>query len=759
MNHPSCRPIVATFIFALTGALLSPAVVAGDRHHKHKSPSQFERIATFFVCENTSCNRDEVEETVAEITAATEDGNTLIYSDSPMNVIGFVDITDPTTPTGLGTVALEGEPTSVAVAGKFALVAVNTSESYSNPSGHLAVFDIAACLSSIGGCTPVVKLDLRGQPDSVAVSPDRHYAAIAVENERDEDVVVDGVEGGLPQNPPGHLAVVRLNGAPAGWNVNIVDLTGLAQYAPDDPEPEFVDINRANIAAVTMQENNHVALVHLPTGKVIRHFPAGNGIVKNIDTVENSLIEFNSAIDVPREPDAITWLGNGLVAIANEGDLFGGSRNFTIFNIHGNVLYDSGNSYEYEAVRHGHFPEARADAKGSEPESITTARYGRDHYLFVGSERGNFVNVYRMHGIKPEFVQLLPTGIAPEGILAIPQRNLFIASTENDDDWRTQINIFALKREQASYPQVISADQKSGQVAGKAPIAWGALSGLAADPHRKNVLYTVPDSYYTQSRIYRMDVKQTPAVITDEIMLKKDDTTVNYDLEGIALRQGGGYWLASEGGGNAPSPSSPNLLIKVAADGTVLEEVHLPADVEALQKSNGFEGVAITGSGNDEKVYVAFQREWAGDPAGMVRIGEFTPATAQWRFFYYPLDVVESPAGGWVGLSELTSLGNGRFATIERDNQGGPDARIKRVYVFSIAGLEPQPQGGTFPEVTKYLAIDTLPALESYNGWVLDKIEGLTVAADGEVYAVTDNDGVDDASGETRLLRLGKSLH
>jgi hypothetical protein len=38
---------------------------------------------------------------------------------------------------------------------------------------------------------------------------------------------------------------------------------------------------------------------------------------------------------------------------------------------------------------------------------------------------------------------------------------------------------------------------------------------------------------------------------------------------------------------------------------------------------------------------------------------------------------------------------------------------------------------------------------------VPDKIEGLGVAADGQVYAVTDNDGVDENYGETVFLRLG----
>lgn len=714
---------------------------------------RFERVGTFFVCENTSCDRNVVEETVAEITAVTMDGRTLIYTDSPNESIGFVDITDPANPSGLGTVILDGEPTSVAIRDGHVLVGVNTSASLVSPSGHLAVFDIASCLASIGGCMPMAKLDMQGQPDAVAVSPDGRYAAIAVENERDEDIVVDGVEGGLPQFPPGHLAVVDIAGAPQAWGVRIVDLTGLSDYAPGDPEPEYVIINRANVAAVTLQENNHIALVHLPSGKVIRDFPAGTVTLQGVDTVDNNLIEFDSTIvDIAREPDAIAWLGNGRLVTANEGDLFGGSRGFSIFGAGGEVLYDSGNRFEYTAIEHGHYPESRADAKGAEPESVAVGRYGNRELIFAGSERGSFVAVYEVRGNEAVFVQVLPTGIAPEGLLPIPSRNLFVASTEDDDDWRTQINIFALQAGPASYPQVVSGLQASAA----APIAWGALSALAPDRDDAGVLYTVPDSYYKQSRIYRMDVSQEPAVITDEILLKKNGATVDYDLEGVATREDGGFWLASEGAGAA---TTRNLLIEVAADGTVLQEVELPVSVNALQRSNGYEGVAVTGSGAGEKVYVAFQREWVGDPAGLVRIGEYTPAAAQWRFFYYPLDRVESPAGGWVGLSELVSLGDGRFATIERDNQGGPDARIKRVYVFSTAGATPQPQGGVFPVLTKYAAIDLLPELQSYNGWVLDKVEGLAVGADGEVYALTDNDGVDGASGETRLLRLGRILH
>ena len=141
----------------------------------------FNRIATFPVCMNLdpTCNTDD--ETVAEIVDVSDDGMTLVYTDSEMKKLGFIDISDPSTPEPAGTVDLVGEPTSVAVLGNYALVGINTSEDYVNTSGSLVAIDMTTKI--------VVKSwDLGGQPDSVAVSPDNKYVVIAIENERDEDL-------------------------------------------------------------------------------------------------------------------------------------------------------------------------------------------------------------------------------------------------------------------------------------------------------------------------------------------------------------------------------------------------------------------------------------------------------------------------------------------------------------------------------------------------------------------------------------------
>lgn len=119
------------------------------------------------------------------------------------------------------------------------------------PSGLLQIVDLQSR-------TIIRTIPLGGQPDSVAVSPDKRFAAIVIENERNEDLG----NGSPPQLPSGFLVIVDLVGPPAQWTTRMVSFDGVPSVFPTDAEPEYVDINRANIAAVTLQENNHIVLVH-----------------------------------------------------------------------------------------------------------------------------------------------------------------------------------------------------------------------------------------------------------------------------------------------------------------------------------------------------------------------------------------------------------------------------------------------------------------------------------------------------------------
>src|SRR5215207_1407075 len=291
---------------------------------------------------------------VAEIVATTPDGATLIYTDSAAQEVGFVDINDPTSPTEITTLSLAGEPTSVAVtpSGRWALVVVH------GAPDHLAVVDL-------GDRTIETTIPLGGQPDSIAVSPDGRFAAVAIENERDEDV--DG--GAMPQSPAGFLTIVDLVGLPSAWATRDVSLAGLATRFPADPEPEFVDINSANQAAVTLQENNHVVIVDLPSGGVIAHWSAGT-TTHTADTQDDGQIVCDDLlVNARREPDAIAWLGGGELVTANEGDYdvnldlreSVGGRDFTIFSGAGTGLFEPGAEVETRAALAGLYDDSRSD--------------------------------------------------------------------------------------------------------------------------------------------------------------------------------------------------------------------------------------------------------------------------------------------------------------------------------------------------------------------------------------------------------------
>lgn len=683
---------------------------------------------------------------VAEIVASTQDGRTLLDTDYDTGQVGFVDITDPVRPQAAGTVPVEGSPTSVAVAGRYALVASDTSASFDAPSGELAVLDIAR--------REIVRtVELGGQPDAVRVSPDGRFAAVVLENQRDEDVN----DGLIPQLPAGSLVVVRLAGAPAAWSLTGVDLTELADIAPNDPEPEYVDINQQNLAVVSLQENNHFALVDLPSASVVGDFPAGSVDLVDVDATEDDDIQLVEDIARRREPDSVAWVDRDTFVSANEGDytdadgVEGGSRGWTLFASDGSVEADAGNTFDYAAVRAGHYPEGRSENKGSEAEAAAVGTFAGRTLMFIGAERGNNLQVLDVTTGPPRFVQLLPTGIGPEGVATIGHRGLVAVANETSEGTiPSMITVYGQRKGAPAYPQLASADDPAGR-----PVPWVAQSGLTGDLDDPNTLWSVSDSILSVGYTYRIALSGSGGTITERFPVTGASTDL--DLEGIADAPEGGFWLASEGNANG---TRPNVLLRVNAAFAVQQEVPLPAALVAAGiTGNGFEGVAVepTPDGSGTRfVYAVIQAPWWGSDVGRtVKIGRYEVASGQWTFVSYALDAVESPIGGTVGLSEVTRLPDGSFAIIERDNRSGTDARVKRVYGVNLAGADFRAFGQALAPVAKTLIADLLDELAANSVWTPDKLEGLSVTADGRVHVVTDNDGLDDAVGQTVFLSLG----
>lgn len=718
---------------ALTAALLATAAFPA------LAEPVFNRIASFPVQKNLPAEKDAKTLTSAEIIAASDDGDTLIYSDSPLGGIGFIDIADPRSPRSGGTLLLDGEPTSVATAGTTVLAGVNTSESRAKPSGKLVTVDIATKKIE-------ASCDLGGQPDSVAVSPDRTFAAIAIENERDEEVN----EGALPQLPAGFLVTLSLkNGVADCASLKKIELTGLTDIAPEDPEPEFVSINANGEIALTLQENNHIFIIDGKTGTVKTHFSAGTVDLEGVDTKTDGQIKFTDKQEGrKREPDAVKWLDNDRIVIANEGDWQGGARGFTIFDKTGKLLYEAGATLEHAAASIGHYPEKRSKAKGIEPEGLEAATFDGQKYFFVLTERASLAAVYKDTGGTPELVQLLPSGISPEGAVAIPSRNLLVTANEadlvEDGGARSHVMIYERAEGQIAYPQLASATVDG------APIGWGALSGLVGDAEKPGILYAVSDSVYgNQPSIYTIDATKKPATITSVLRIKRDGIAAQkLDIEGITLDGKGGFWLASEGDS---AKLVPHALYNVSAKGEIKAEIALPKELLAGETRFGFEGVTMIGKGDDATLWMAVQREWGTDDKGFVKLVSYNPKSKEWGAVRYALDKTEA---GWVGLSEITAQGDYVYI-VERDNQVGDKAKIKKLYRVAIADLKPGKIGGELPLVAKQEAHDFLPDLKAQtNGYTVDKLEGFTFDKAGTAYAVTDNDGVDGSSGETLFFTV-----
>ncbi|NVK66534.1 MAG: DUF839 domain-containing protein [Flavobacteriales bacterium] len=116
--------------------------------------------------------------------------------------------------------------------------------------------------------------------------------------------------------------------------------------------------------------------------------------------------------------------------IDNDGDFdelysYGG-RSFSIWDLNGNLVFDSGNEFAsiLAANFQNNYADNRDDDKGSEPESITTLEVGGRTFAYIGLERAAGVMVYDITDPQNAFYvnYFNKNGVdeSPEGLLAVP---------------------------------------------------------------------------------------------------------------------------------------------------------------------------------------------------------------------------------------------------------------------------------------------------------------------------------------------------
>jgi len=176
-------------------------------------------------------------------------------------------------------------------------------------------------------------------------------------------------------------------------------------------------------------------------------------------------------------------------------------------------------------------------------------------------------------------------------------------------------------------------------------------------------------------------------------------TGADFDIESIRKAKDGTLWFGDEFG---------PFLIHTDESGKVLEApISLPgvfapenpfrgATPANLPSSGGFEGMAMAPNG--KTLYPMLEKAVTGDPADLRRINEFDVASERYtgRTWWYRLDP------GSVSIGDMTQLDEHRFVVIERDNNQGAAAAIKRIYVIDLRKTAPD---GT---LEKTLAVDLM---------------------------------------------------
>ena len=776
-------------------ATLATGAAAQEERVGLRNVESFRPVATFNVPSGST-----------EICDVGNEGRLVVYTDFARQSVGFVDITDPSRPRFVTTLPMGGEPTSVSVVGNHALVAVwaDLPSAGSPPPAFLPGELVVVDISNPQAPTIVGRKGIGFHPDSIKARRigNAVYTVVAIENQPvvvSNGLVTSEDRPGSPNDigPAGLVQVVRVDlSNPANSVVTDIPLPASLLQAegllyPNDPQPEFVAWN-GNIATVTLQENNGVAVVDMsnPDSPVLsRVFSTLVCAPRAADLRRDAKIDFSQSYptDAPvvrdagsnpvttgaRMPDAIAIHPDGsTVYTADEGELsFTGGRGFSIWTPDGDFVRDDGGSLEQVAVGIAQYPDARSAARGIEVEGIASARFGTRDFLFALSERGSFMAVYDVAvATEPRLIQVLPTGISPEGILPVPERGLVICACEGSGT----LSIFEGSRGRwippSTAPTLFTKDTTP----------WSALSGLCRGDI-PGQFFSVGDNAMP-TKVVSVQTGWGFAPVRTVLPVLKNGVQATYDCEGIArdtsiaAPASPGFWLAVEGNGT----TQPNLLVQVDGAGAVVREIQLPNSVDAGSdptiggtavssatggriRSNGFEGMSVSTDGR--YLFAAVQRSFTGEfPTGTTyaRVARYdlqqvTGQTApqnglrtggNWDFFYYAFDT--NDPDNWPGLSEITTIGTDQFLVIERDKGIGSGSTLKKVYAFSLRGLTPDADGmpGNGDTVTKVLVADCVEEFSPF-----EKIEGIGISHFGDLWVNLDNDG---GIVEPRMRNLGR---
>lgn len=274
----------------------------------------------------------------AEIVAFDKSTDKLFVVNSGDNTIDVIDLTDPSEPVKLTTLAVSdqdsvaftsGGANSVAVANGLLAVAVEADNK--QDAGRIYLYntsDNAFATSFMAGSLP----------DMVTFTPNGNYLLSANEGEPSGDythdpegsVTVVNLVAGVGSATVVQVGFAAFNAQLANLRATGVRISGPGATVAMDLEPEYITVSEdGETAYVTLQENNAIAQVNIATGTVSDIIPLGfkdhslQGMGLDANKNDKFPVIENLPIYGMYMPDSIasyTFNGKTYLITANEGD-------------------------------------------------------------------------------------------------------------------------------------------------------------------------------------------------------------------------------------------------------------------------------------------------------------------------------------------------------------------------------------------------------------------------------------------------------
>ncbi len=267
-----------------------------------------------------------------EIVAPMDSLSKRLFANLEKDNVSIINLSDPSLPDSVGNIDITPYGTlALNVAVKNSIVAIAVQGTTKQDSGKVVLFDTNGLY--------INDITVGPAPGMLSYTPDGRYIVVANEGVPSDDYLID---------PEGGVSVIDLSSGVANAVAEHIDLTdfnvgatlessfpaGVHIYGPgatraQDMEPEFVAVSDdGGKAYVSLQENNAVLVIDIPTASVDTIFPLG---YKDHSVTGNELdaSDQDGAINISLhpvygmyQPDGLAYFGiggNSYFLSANEG--------------------------------------------------------------------------------------------------------------------------------------------------------------------------------------------------------------------------------------------------------------------------------------------------------------------------------------------------------------------------------------------------------------------------------------------------------